>query len=130
MESMKKKIRIEYPLNPASGSILWGAISTPSGLQRWFADNVSKINKTYTFKWGKTETRQAEVTNFRVNSFIRFRWLDDEDPKAYFELKMVYNELTSDYMLEVIDWADPDEVEDTKELWDSEIEKLKRVSGL
>lgn len=80
--------------------------------------------------WGKTETRQAEVTNFRVNSFIRFRWLDDEDPKAYFELKMVYNELTSDYMLEVIDWAAPDEVEDTKELWDSEIEKLKRVSGL
>lgn len=79
---------------------------------------------------GKTETRQAEVTNFRVNSFIRFRWLDDEDPKAYFELKMVYNELTSDYMLEVIDWAAPDEVEDTKELWDSEIEKLKRVSGL
>lgn len=42
MESMKKKIRIEYPLNPASGSILWGAISTPSGLQRWFADIVSK----------------------------------------------------------------------------------------
>ena len=33
-------------------------------------------------------------------------------------------------MLEVIDWADPDEVEDTKELRDSEIEKLKRVSGL
>ena len=84
----------------------------------------------FTFYWGKTETRQAEVTNFRVNSFIRFRWLDDEDPKAYFELKMVYNELTSDYMLEVIDWAAPDEVEDTKELWDSEIEKLKRVSGL
>ena len=46
MESMKKKIRIEYPLNPASGSILWGAISTPSGLQRWFADNVSKINNS------------------------------------------------------------------------------------
>ena len=28
-------------------------------------------------------------------------------------------------MLEVIDWAAPDEVEDTKELWDSEIEKYK-----
>ena len=39
---------------------------------------------------------------------------------------MVYNELTSDYMLEVIDWAEPDEVEDMKELWDSEIEKLKK----
>ena len=45
MKSMKKKIRIEYPLNPASGTILWGAISTPSGLQRWFADNVSKVER-------------------------------------------------------------------------------------
>ena len=53
MESMKKKIRIEYPLNPASGSILWGAISTPSGLQRWFADNVSKINKDLYLQMGK-----------------------------------------------------------------------------
>ena len=43
------------------------------------------VFKVFTFYWGKTETRQAEVTNFRVNSFIRFRWLDDEDPKAYFD---------------------------------------------
>ena len=42
----------------------------------------------------------------------------------------IRDRLTSDYMLEVIDWAEPDEVEDMKELWDSEIEKLKRVSGL
>ena len=126
----KEKIRLEYMLKAGSGNIVLSIISTPSGLETWFADKVIFKDKVFTFYWGKTETRQAEVTNFRVNSFIRFRWLDDEDPKAYFELKMVYNELTSDYMLEVIDWAAPDEVEDTKELWDSEIEKLKRVSGL
>ena len=126
----KEKIRLEYMLKAGSGNIVWSIISTPSGLETWFADKVTFKDKVFTFYWGKTETRQAEVTNFRVNSFIRLRWLDDEDPKAYFELKMVYNELTSDYMLEVIDWAEPDEVEDMKELWDSEIEKLKRVSGL
>ena len=126
----KEKIRLEYMLKAGSGNIVWSIISAPSGLETWFADKVTFKDKVFTFYWGKTETRQAEVTNFRVNSFIRFRWLDDEDPKAYFELKMVYNELTSDYMLEVIDWAEPDEVEDMKELWDSEIEKLKRVSGL
>lgn len=101
MESMKKKIRIEYPLNPASGSILWGAISTPSGLQRWFADNVSKINKTYTFKWGKTETRNAEILNQRTESFIRFHWIDD-DPKTYFELKIL-----SLNLLKIISWKLP-----------------------
>lgn len=105
----KEKIRLEYMLKAGSGNIVWSIISTPSGLETWFADKVTFKDKVFTFYWGKTETRQAEVTNFRVNSFIRFRWLDDEDPKAYFELKMVYNELTSDYMLEVIDWAAPDE---------------------
>lgn len=42
---MKKKIKIEYPLKPASGHILWNAISTPAGLQRWFADNVTRDGK-------------------------------------------------------------------------------------
>ena len=107
----KEKIRLEYMLKAGSGNIVWSIISTPSGLETWFADKVTFKDKVFTFYWGKTETRQAEVTNFRVNSFIRFRWLDDEDPKAYFELKMVYNELTSDYMLEVIDWAEPDKVD-------------------
>ncbi len=45
-------------------------------------------------------------------------------------MKMTYNELTSDYMLEVTDWAEPDEVEDTKELWESQEAKLRRTCGL
>jgi hypothetical protein len=32
--------------------------------------------------------------------------------------------------LEVTDWAEPGEEDDVRDLWDSEIEKLKRVSGL
>lgn len=106
-----------------------GAISTPSGLQRWFADNVSKINKTYTFKWGKTETRNAEILNQRTESFIRFHWIDD-DPKTYFELKIHYNELTKDHLLEVTDFAVPGEEEDTRNLWNSQIEILRRICGV
>lgn len=126
----KEKIHLEFMLKAGSGNIVWSIISSPSGLETWFADKVTAKDKIFNFRWGKTETRQAEVTNFRTNCFIRFHWLDDEDPKSYFELRMVYNELTSDYMLEVIDWAEPDEKEDMEELWQSEIEKLKRVSGL
>lgn len=126
---MKKKIQIEYPLNPASKSILWGAVSTPSGLQRWFADNVSRTDKIFTFRWGKTEARQAEVTNSRTESFIRFHWLD-EDSRSYFELKIYYNELTGDKTLEVTDFADEGEEEDLKNLWDSQIETLRRFCGV
>lgn len=126
----KTKIRMEYMLKAGSSNIVWSIISTPSGLETWFADKVSATDKTFTFRWGKTESRQAEVTNIRTNSFIRFHWKDDEDRKSYFEFKILYNELTEDLMLEITDFANPDEIEDLKDLWESDVDKLKRVSGL
>ena len=126
----KTKVRMEYMLKGGSSSIVWSIISTPSGLETWFADKVNAEDKIFTFRWGKTENRQAEVVGIRTNSYIRFHWMDDEERKSYFELKVNYNELTEDLMLEVIDFAYPDEIEDVKDLWESDIEKLKRVSGL
>ena len=126
----KTKVRMEYMLKGGSSSIVWAIISTPSGLETWFADKVTSSDKIFTFRWGKTESRQAEIVGIRTNSYIRFHWMDDEERKSYFELKVNYNELTEDLMLEVIDFAYPDEIEDVKDLWESDIEKLKRVSGL
>ena len=126
----KERIKMEYMLKAGSGNVIWSIISTPSGMETWFADKVSAKDKIYTFRWGKTEIRQAEVIHCRTNSFIRFHWLDDTDPKSFFELRIVYNELTEDLMLEVTDMADAGETEDLRDLWDSDIEKLKRVSGL
>ena len=127
---MKNKIRIEYPLNSASGNVIWTAISTPAGLQRWFADDVTKNGKMFTFRWGKTETRNAEMINSRSESFIRFRWLDEESPKAYFELKIQYNELTTDHLFEITDFAEPGEENDMRNLWDSQIEMMRRAFGI
>lgn len=127
--TMKKKIRMEYLLKPSSGNILWNVISTPSGLQRWFADSVTQSDKIFTFKWGKQETRDAEVINYRGDSFIRFHWTDDNS-KNYFELKIQYNELTNDLLLEITDFADQGEEEDTINLWNSQIENLRRVCGV
>ena len=126
----RTKVRMEYMLKGGSSNIVWSIISTPSGLETWFADKVSASDKIFTFRWGKTESRQAEVTGIRTNSYIRLHWLDDEDRKSYFELKIIYNELTEDLVLEVTDFAYPDEIEDVKDLWESDIEKLRRVSGL
>lgn len=126
----KEKIHIEYILSSASKTIIWSAISTPSGLETWFADKVEAQDKRYTFKWGKTESRKADVINIRANSFVRFHWTDEEDPKNYFEFKMNYNEMTGEYTLEITDFAEPEEIEDQIGLWNSQIETLKRVSGM
>ena len=53
----------------------------------------------------------------------------DENELDYFEIKMTYNELTSDYVLEITDFAEPDEVDDMKELWESQVAKLRRTCG-
>ena len=122
-------IRDRYLLNATSKNILWAAISTPTGLEDWFADKVVSDDKIVEFHWGKTEQRNAEIIAIRSFSFIRFRWQDDENERDYFEIKMTYNELTSDYVLEITDFAEADEVADMKELWESQVAKLRRTCG-
>ena len=55
--------------------------------------------------------------------------LDDEYEREYFELKMTNNELTNDFVLEVTDFAVVDEVKDLCELWDSQVDTLRRTCG-
>ena len=126
----KEKIQMEFMLKSGSGNIVWNIISTASGLETWFADKVTLKDKTFIFQWGNSEIKKATILNYRVNNFIKMKWEDEDDPKAYFELKLIYNELTKEYTLEVVDFAYKDEIEDQQDLWSSQIDNLKRVSGL
>lgn len=125
----KEKIHLEYPLSATSKNILWAAISTPTGLEEWFADRVILTDKQATFTWGKTEERVAEIVGHRVYSFIRFHWLDEPNEHEYTELKMNCNELTGDFMLEITDFVEEDEKSDMEELWNSQVAKLRRTCG-
>ena len=125
----KQKIHLQYPLNATSKTILWNAISTPSGLEGWFADGVQSDNKTVTFFWGKTESRSAEIIAVRAYSFIRFRWTDLKNSRDYFEFRMSNSELTNDFTLEIIDFAAADEANDLRELWESQVDTLRRTCG-
>ncbi|MDR3117859.1 MAG: hypothetical protein LBU44_00285 [Mediterranea sp.] len=126
----REKIHLEYVLNATSKNIIWSSISTPAGLEEWFADKVLSNDKVITFFWSKTESRKAEIIAVRTCAHIRLHWLDDENEKEYFEIKMLNNELTNDFVLEITDFAEEDEVEDLKELWNSQIERLRRTFGL
>lgn len=125
----REKVHLQYSLNSASKNIIWSAISTPSGLEEWFADKVQSDDKHVTFFWGKTESREASIVAIRAFSYIRFRWLDDENEREYFEIKMSNSELTNDFVLEVTDFSDEDEVGDMEELWNSQIDKMRRTFG-
>ena len=125
---MKEKFQLEYNLNNISVGILWNSISTHIGLSEWFADKVTVEDNIYTFQWGKS-SQSAELLQSRTGSHIRFRWLDDDDSKIYFEFRIGLVEITNDVVLIVIDHAEPEELEDTIDLWNKQVEALKRHTG-
>ena len=124
----KEKIRIEYPMK-GSANLIWRSIGTPQGLSPWFADRVETIGKVYYFYWGKTEQRKATLVAQRNGVYVRFKW-EDEDQHSFFEMRITYNELVMQHMLEVTDFAEKDEIDDVKNLWDSQIEQLRRHTGM
>lgn len=121
-----KEIQREYLLK-TSPPVLFSRISSASGLAEWFADNVVVEGAIYTFFWGKA-VQQAEIVRIIPNELIRFRWLDS-GLNGEFEFCIMKDELTGDIALVVTDNIDDGDEADAKNLWDSQVSKLKQVIG-
>lgn len=121
----KVKIQQEYVIN-CSPKVLYNWLSTASGLSEWFADDVRVQGKKFTFIWEGSE-QTAEITLRKENKLVRFNWIDEDN--EYFEFKITQDELTNDVSLIVIDFAEEDEIEETKGLWDTQVSDLKHILG-
>ena len=121
------KFELEFPIN-VSPKVLYYRLSTPSGLSEWFADDVNLKDSVFTFLWDGNE-QQAELLFKKDNKSIRFHWTDSEDEESYFEFKISQDDLTGDVSLLITDFAEEDEVEDTSELWEKQVDGLKRNLG-
>ena len=126
---MRLKMELEYTLN-CSPKVLFSWLSTPEGLEEWFADKVVVNRDLFTFTWDGTES-QARMSALKDNKFVRFEWIGEENEESnYFEFRIIVQELTSDLALIITDFADPEEKEDTIFLWDTQIGDLKRILGI
>ena len=125
--STKIKFEIEFPIH-ASPHMLYQYFGTPSGLSEWFADNVNSRGEMYTFIWDGSEEK-AKVLQERPDEKIKFKWLEDEDPKSYFEFRLEIDAITKDVSLIVTDFADEDEIEESKMFWENQIDELKHTIG-
>jgi len=125
--SVKIKFEIEFPIH-ASPHMLYQYFGTPSGLSEWFADNVNSRGETFTFIWDGSEEK-AKVLQERPGEKIKFKWLDGEDDKTYFEFRVEVDEITKDVSLIVTDFAEEDEIEESKMFWENQIDELKHTIG-
>tara|TARA_R110002049_G_scaffold284821_2_gene465539 strand:- start:1975 stop:2361 length:387 start_codon:yes stop_codon:yes gene_type:complete len=123
----KVKFEIEFPIH-ASPQLLYQYISTPSGLSEWFSDNVNSRGELFTFIWDGSE-EQAKLLSKKSEERVKFRWLSDEGTSCYFEVRIQVDEITKDVSLMITDFAEEDEVDESKMLWENQISDLKQVLG-
>jgi uncharacterized protein YndB with AHSA1/START domain len=128
---MTEKIRyeIEFPIN-SSPHLLYQYISTPSGLQEWFADKVNSRGEFFTFEWDGNE-ENARLASKKTGEKVKFKWVDDDkkDTEYYFEMRILEDEITKDVSLVVVDFAEDDDIEESKLLWGNQVSDLKHVIG-
>ena len=131
----KQRIDIEYPLATKSFNIGWDLISTAHGLERWIADHVTEEDGVFTFTWGEPwtehDTRKAQLIDYVKYDHIKLKWeYDEDDDDCYWEMRIDKSDLTNLLNLLITDFAEDDDVDGLKILWESNLDRLHRASGL
>jgi uncharacterized protein YndB with AHSA1/START domain len=126
----KEKYNIEFVLGNASQKSLWRMLTDSTAMEEWFADSVKIKDETfYTFIWDDNAI-EAEMVLKKPIDQVRYNWLSAERANSYFEFKIHKLDLTREIALEVIDFADSDDMEDAIFLWENQIDLLKRKLGI
>jgi uncharacterized protein YndB with AHSA1/START domain len=111
----------------ASPTILYQFLTSPATLIRWFCDKVDIEEDVYTFTWEGSE-ELARLVDDIEDERIRFVW-EDADEGEYLEFRMEKSPVTGETVLELTDFADSDEVDDQKLLWESQFKVLRQETG-
>ena len=115
------KYTVEYPVRCSPG-ILYEFLSTPAGLQEWFADKVDERDGVFTFSWNGS-SEEAEVMESEENKFIKFHWL--HTPKEeFFEFSIEKSDITNLTILIINDFAEKKEIKDQSQLWETQVKDL------
>lgn len=127
--SQKKSFTVEFDFH-ASPQLLYQYLSTPSGLSEWFADNVNSRGEDFTFIWDDGE-EYAKLLSKKPNQKVRFQWQNDEPDQEdyFFEFVIQVDAITKDVSLIINDFAEEDELDESKMFWGNSIGTLKQVLG-
>ncbi|MGL4631125.1 MAG: START-like domain-containing protein [Leadbetterella sp.] len=122
----KFKFQQEYAFK-TSPKVLFNYISTPGGMQQWFADKVTLDSKhNFHFHWD-SEVHVAELS-MRLNKSARFDFIGNETGN-FLEFKMIQSEIDSSVFLKVTDCSDNNDQQEMEFLWKGLIHDLKEIVG-
>jgi uncharacterized protein YndB with AHSA1/START domain len=119
--SKKQVFTLEFPVR-CSPTILYEFLSTPAGLQEWFADKVDERDNIFSFSWNGSEEK-ADVIESEEESFIRFHW-QNAPLDEFFEFRIEKSEVSNQTILVIKDFAEKKEIKDQSQLWNYQVKDL------
>ena len=120
--STRQLYTLEFPVR-CSPTILWDFLSTPTGLQEWFADKVDEWEGVFSFSWGGNPPDKAQIVDSDEEVFIRYRWLHFEKTE-FFEFRIMQTEISNQTVLMISDFAEKAEIKDQTQLWKYQVKEL------
>ena len=118
------KIELEYIIN-STHKILFYKVSTPFGLQEWFADKITNQDDVFAIYWHKTQNL-AKITTNDLDE-VQIFWMDDKE-KSPLVISIKKTEITNELILAITDFYEDDESE-IIDFWNLKIEKLRTILG-
>jgi len=123
----REKIDMEFIFR-ASPAIIYSFLTTPATIVRWFCDEVDIQDDVFTFSWEGSE-EVAEMVDDIEEERVRFKWEDADDEEEYLEFRMYKSKITNETIVEITDFCDDDEVDEQRDLWETQMRKLKVECG-
>jgi uncharacterized protein YndB with AHSA1/START domain len=127
----KFKFITEFELR-SSPKVLFPYISTPSGLEQWFAEKVIVMpNQRFDFQWDG-DSHVAKQTGMRINKAVKFEFentSDDDLDNNYLEIKLEVSDLTQTTFLRVTDYSAIRDEAELISLWNGFMDNLKEIVG-
>lgn len=120
--SKKQLFTVEFPVR-CSPQILYDFLSTPSGLQEWFADKVDEWDGVLSFSWNGGTPDKAKIVEKEQDKFVRYKWLHGEK-NEYFEFRIAKTEISNQTILVISDFADKTDIKDQTQLWKYQVKDL------
>ena len=127
----KYKFTTEYELR-SSPKVLFPYISTPSGLEQWYAEKVTVLpDHRFDFQWDG-ESHIVKQAGLRINKAVKFEFENSSEGELdndYVELKLEVSELTQTTFLRIVDYSGNKDAVELASLWDGFLDNLREIVG-
>ena len=123
----RTKLQLEF-LFKASPNILYTFLTTPACIVRWFCDKAEVDEHQITYSWSGNE-EVALILADHEEEVLRLKWADSDYDSEYLEFKISESPVTGETILDLTDFCDENEVNDTTQYWNQQIKNLQKECG-